>query len=50
MCFVELSVCSGKVVYLADQEEQGQRLGGVTDPLLLFNGMVSARLRVEFEF
>lgn len=24
--------------------------GGITDPLLLFNGMVSARLRVEFEF
>jgi hypothetical protein len=24
--------------------------GGITDHLLLFNGMVSARLRVEFEF
>ena len=32
-----------------NKEEQGQRWG-ITDPLLLFHGIVSARLRVEFEF
>jgi membrane protease subunit (stomatin/prohibitin family) len=45
MCFVEFSVCTGKVGYLANEEEQGQRWG-ITDPLQLFNGVVSARLRV----
>uniref|UniRef100_A0A8C7RZ99 hyaluronoglucosaminidase n=1 Tax=Oncorhynchus mykiss TaxID=8022 RepID=A0A8C7RZ99_ONCMY len=41
MCFVEFSVCSGKVGYLANKEEQGQRWG---------DNRPSARLRVEFEF